>query len=107
MSAPDGTAPVPPRRQTAKHAAPSTSPSAPQRGTALRRLYDEQGQSPWLDDLRRSYLLGDEMRRRVTQGIRGVTSNPTIFQRAIAGSTDYDTQFAALTRAGRDVQTAY
>lgn len=78
-----------------------------ERETALSRLHDEQGQSPWLDDLRRSYLLGDDLSTWVTQGIRGVTSNPAIFQRAIAGSTDYDAQFTALTRAGHDIQSAF
>lgn len=75
--------------------------------TRLHRLHDEQGQSPWLDDLRRSYLVDGDLRRWVGQGIRGVTSNPTIFQRAIAGSTDYDTQFAALAGEGRPLLAAY
>lgn len=75
--------------------------------TRLHRLHDEQGQSPWLDDLRRSYLVDGDLGRWVAQGIRGVTSNPTIFQRAIAGSTDYDAQFAVLAGEGRPLQAAY
>lgn len=70
-------------------------------------LHDEQGQSPWLDDLTRGYLTRGELSRWVADGVRGVTSNPTIVQRAIAGSTDYDEQFSALTRAGHSVNSAY
>ena len=64
--------------------------------TRLQQLFDDQGQSPWLDDLKRSYLLSGELQRRSEAGIRGVTSNPTIFQKAIEGSTDYDDQFRGL-----------
>jgi transaldolase len=64
--------------------------------TRLRQLFDEQGQSPWLDDLKRRYLKAGELPRMVDSGIRGVTSNPTIFQKAIEGSADYDDQFRNL-----------
>ena len=64
--------------------------------TRLQRLFEEQGQSPWLDDFKRSYLKSGELHRMVDSGIRGVTSNPTIFQKAIEGSTDYDDQFRHL-----------
>ena len=56
----------------------------------LRELtkYD---QSFWLDYIRRSLITSGELRRMVEEdGLRGVTSNPTIFQKAIAGSSDYD-----------------
>ncbi|MEO1683697.1 MAG: bifunctional transaldolase/phosoglucose isomerase [Cyanobacteria bacterium J06631_12] len=57
------------------------------------------GQSIWLDFIRRSMLCSGELKRMVeTQGIRGVTSNPAIFQKAIAGSTDYDEAIAALEK---------
>jgi transaldolase/transaldolase/glucose-6-phosphate isomerase len=50
-----------------------------------------QGQSVWLDYIRRNLLQNGELKRLVEEdGIRGVTSNPTIFEKAIAGSTDYD-----------------
>jgi transaldolase len=75
--------------------------------TTLERLYAEFGQSPWLDNLTRGYLRDGTLARMVADGIRGVTANPTIFTRAIAGSTDYDDQFAALTAAGRPVEDAY
>ena len=55
----------------------------------------ELGQSVWLDFIRRGHLLSGEFDRDVRDaGVVGVTSNPTIFQQAIAGSGDYD---AALT----------
>jgi hypothetical protein len=50
-----------------------------------------QGQSVWLDYIRRDLIRTGELKRLVEEdGIRGVTSNPTIFEKAIAGSTDYD-----------------
>ncbi|MSP37273.1 MAG: bifunctional transaldolase/phosoglucose isomerase [Deltaproteobacteria bacterium] len=50
-----------------------------------------QGQSIWLDYIRRNLISSGELKRMVDEdGIRGVTSNPTIFEKAIAGSTDYD-----------------
>jgi transaldolase len=72
----------------------------------LRQLSSEQGQSPWIDNLRRSFLPHglDEL---VQRGVRGVTSNPTIFQKAIAGSSDYDEQFRSLMAAGSTVEGAY
>ncbi|MFL5913531.1 MAG: transaldolase [Gaiellaceae bacterium] len=73
----------------------------------LQRLYAEHGQSPWLDNLTRGYLLDGTLARMVGDGIRGVTANPTIFARAIEGSSDYDEQFGALTAAGRSVDDAY
>jgi transaldolase len=74
--------------------------------TKLHQLFDEQGQSPWIDNLRRSYLITGELQRLVEQGIRGVTSNPTIFQKAIEGSTDYDEDFLALIER-ESVESAY
>src|SRR5690242_15556360 len=73
----------------------------------LGHLYHEYGQSPWLDNLKRSYLTGGELRRLVQHGIRGLTSNPTIFQKAIEGSADYDEQFRSLARDGRSVTDSY
>jgi transaldolase len=64
--------------------------------TKLNELYDEQGQSPWLDNLRRDYLTEEKLQKLVDQGIRGVTSNPTIFAKAIEGGDFYDEQFDKL-----------
>ncbi len=62
----------------------------------LRALFEEQGQSPWLDNLKRGYLTSGQLAAMVDQGIRGLTSNPTILQKAIQGSPDYDEQFKDL-----------
>jgi transaldolase len=75
--------------------------------TTLQRLYTEYGQSPWLDNLTRGYLRDGTLKQLVAGGIRGVTANPTIFTKAIVGSTDYDEQFAALTAAGGSLEDAY
>ncbi len=75
--------------------------------TKLQQLCAEHGQSPWLDNLTRGYLTGGELARMVESGIRGVTSNPTIFQKAIAGHADYDEQFRTLARDHESVQDAY
>ena len=75
--------------------------------TKLQRLFAEQGQSPWLDNLTRSYLRDGTLARFVADGIRGVTANPTIFARAIEGSDAYDEQFAALIADGCSVTDAY
>ena len=73
----------------------------------LHRLYAEQGQSPWLDNLTRNYLADGTLGRLVADGVRGVTANPTIFARAIEGSDAYDAQFGALIAGGSSVVDAY
>src|SRR5215213_146793 len=88
----------------------SPAPTTDERSDAmskLQRLYDEQGQSPWLDNLTRVYLRDGTLGRLVADGIRGVTANPTIFARAIEGSDAYDEQFATLIARGRPVTDAY
>jgi len=75
--------------------------------TRLKQLFEAQGQSPWLDNLKRGYLTGGQLERLRDQGIRGVTSNPTIFQKAIAGQADYDDQFRALVEHHETVEDAY
>ncbi len=73
----------------------------------LQRLFAEHGQSPWLDNLRRDWLEDGELARWVERGVRGVTSNPTIFQKAIGGTGSYDEQFADLVRSGKEPLEAY
>lgn len=73
----------------------------------LHDLHDIGGQSPWLDNLRRGYLRSGELQTYVDRGVRGITSNPSIFQKAIADSTDYDDQFAELLGGGSSVEDAY
>lgn len=75
--------------------------------TQLSALHDEQGQSPWLDNLRRGWITTGELDRWVSSGIRGLTSNPAIFQKAIEGSADYDQQFGQLIADGVAVDSAY
>jgi transaldolase len=70
-------------------------------------LYAVEGQSPWLDNVRRDWIENGEMQRWVDRGVRGVTSNPTIFQKAIAGGDAYDAQFTELLAAGTSVTDAY
>lgn len=73
----------------------------------LHDLHAEGGQSPWLDNLRRDWLHSGELARWVDRGIRGLTSNPSIFQKAIEGGGPYDDAFAELVRGGADVEAAY
>jgi transaldolase len=75
--------------------------------TTLHQLHDLHGQSPWLDNLTRGDLTSGRLRRLVAQGIRGVTSNPTIISKAISGSADYDRQLAVLAAAGHDAEASY
>ena len=66
------------------------------------------GQSPWLDNIRRSYLTSGELQRMIDEdGILGVTANPTIFEKAVSGSTDYDTAIQELTRQGKSPEEIY
>ena len=74
---------------------------------SLIRLYDEQGQSPWLDNLTRASLQDGTMADLVARGVRGVTANPTIVARAIESSDAYDQQLHDLARAGHTVEDAY
>src|ERR1700733_3793467 len=56
----------------------------------LRRLHDH-GQAVWLDFLARRFIAEGGLKKLVEQdGLTGVTSNPSIFEKAIAGSADYD-----------------
>jgi transaldolase/glucose-6-phosphate isomerase len=67
------------------------------------------GQSVWLDYIRRSLITSGELQQLIDQdGLRGVTSNPSIFEKAIAGSTDYDSALAAIEHhQDRDVMSLY
>ena len=66
--------------------------------TRLHDLFDEQGQSPWIDNLTRAGISGGQLKTLVADGIRGVTSNPTIFQKAMSAGDAYDEQFSKLAR---------
>jgi transaldolase len=73
----------------------------------LIQLYEEFGQSPWLDNLKRGYLTSGELARLRDGGIRGLTSNPTIFQKAMADSSDYDEQLRNLSGDGGPIVDDY
>lgn len=73
----------------------------------LHDLHREYGQSPWLDNLRRGWIVSGELERWVGRGVRGITSNPSIFQKAMAKGEDYDEQFAASIGSGDSVPDAY
>jgi transaldolase len=63
------------------------------------------GTSVWLDQIRRSLIESGELGRLVSEdSLRGVTSNPAIFEKAILGSTDYDDQVAQLAGEGLDAR---
>ncbi len=66
------------------------------------------GQSIWLDYIRRNMLLSGELKQLIDQdGLRGVTSNPSIFEKAITGSHDYDEAIRDLAREGKSVEEIY
>ena len=67
----------------------------------------EQGQSVWLDFIRRSFLAEGKLDAWIEKGIRGVTSNPSIFQKAIAEHDEYDDQIRQLAAKHRDPVTIY
>ncbi|HVH38962.1 MAG TPA: transaldolase [Gemmatimonadaceae bacterium] len=61
----------------------------------------EAGQSPWLDFTTRDLIRSRELERLINEdGVRGLTTNPTIFERAVAGSDAYDADIIALAEAG-------
>jgi transaldolase/glucose-6-phosphate isomerase len=68
----------------------------------------EAGQSPWLDYIHRGMIASGELARRIADdGIRGVTSNPTIFEKAISAGAEYDAQIAELAKGGASPAAAY
>ena len=83
------------RRSRERHEAHANRPTNPIR--ALQTF----GQSVWLDDLRRSLFTSGEFKRLIAEdGLRGATSNPSIFEKAIAGSTDYLNALQDIERRG-------
>src|ERR1700722_5754717 len=63
----------------------------------IKQLLDA-GQSVWLDNLRRSMFASGELKRLIDNGLRGMTSNPTIFEKAIGTGDDYDEQLRTLIK---------
>lgn len=77
-------------------------------GSANRlHLLHQLGQSIWLDNISRRLITTGELQALVDDGVLGVTSNPTIFEKAIAGSSDYDVQLNELARTSKDAETIF
>lgn len=73
----------------------------------LHELYDQQGQSPWLDNLRRGWITSGELQEWIDRGVRGLTSNPSIFAAAMIQTDDYDAELSELASAGSSIEDAY
>jgi transaldolase len=63
--------------------------------SVIRELHERAGQSVWLDFIRRDVLTNGRLQHLIDEGVRGLTSNPTIFQKAIAGTELYDSSIVA------------
>ncbi|HUW08447.1 MAG TPA: bifunctional transaldolase/phosoglucose isomerase, partial [Anaerolineae bacterium] len=74
--------------------------------TKLRQLAS-QGQSIWYDNIRRALLDHGDLQALVDAGVTGVTSNPSIFEKAIVGSSDYDEAMGELVTQGKSVDEMY
>ncbi|KAL1565374.1 transaldolase [Salvia divinorum] len=72
--------------------------------TTLHDLYEKEGQSPWYDNLCRPVT---DLIPLIESGVRGVTSNPAIFQKAISTSSAYNDQFKELVQSGVDIKMSY
>ena len=73
----------------------------------LKRL-TEAGVSVWLDQIRRSLVTGGELARMAAEeSLRGVTANPSIFEKAILGSSDYDEDLVEMAREQLDAHAIY
>jgi transaldolase len=75
----------------------------------MGKLHDlaELGQAVWFDYIKRSLITSGELQQLIDEGIRGVTSNPTIFEKAIAGSNDYDEDLKMLVKEGISLHEIY
>jgi transaldolase len=68
----------------------------------------DYGQSIWMDNLNRDLIQSGELKQMIeTRGIRGLTSNPAIFEKAIVGNAIYDADIEAGIRAGKSIQEIY
>jgi transaldolase len=74
--------------------------------TTLNQL-TELGQAVWFDYIRRSFTRAGDLQALIDQGVRGVTSNPAIFEKAIAGSDDYDTDIQRLAGENKSINEIY
>ena len=65
------------------------------------------GQSVWYDNVSRGLIESGELHLLIELGVTGLTSNPTIFQKAITGSNDYDDAFETLVSEGKNADAIY
>ena len=75
-------------------------------GNSLRRLA-ALGQSIWYDFIRRDLVQSPELARLIEEGLRGMTSNPTIFEKAIAASPLYDDDINRAAAAGKSAAATF
>lgn len=73
----------------------------------LQKLHEKFSQSPWLDNLSRDLINSGRLEQYVKDGIRGLTSNPTILEHAITSSNLYDEQIKSLSHDGLTVEQIY
>ncbi len=76
----------------------------------MKNLIDllDYGQSYWLDNLTREKINSGEIKKRVAeQGLRGITSNPSIFNKAFTSGNEYDEQISKLAKEGKSAQEIY
>ena len=70
------------------------------------REFLDLGQSIWFDNISRGMIASGDLKKKVDEGLTGVTSNPTIFEKAISGSQDYDRSIQALLRKSPGLSTS-
>ena len=74
----------------------------------ILEIENQYGQSIWMDNLSRDIIQSGELKQSISdKGIRGITSNPSIFEKAIAGNEIYDEAIEAGIKAGKSVQEIY
>ena len=73
---------------------------------SLQQLND-QGQSPWYDNISRGLIKSGGLQKLIDLGITGLTSNPTIFEKAISAGSDYDGSLIELAKSGKSVFEIY
>ena len=72
------------------------------------QIEQQYGQSIWMDNLSRDLIKSGELKQLIdNRGVHGITSNPTIFEKAIAGNKMYDDDIEAGIKAGKSVQDIY
>ena len=75
-------------------------------GTQLRD-FAKAGTSIWLDNIRRNMFASGELKGLIDGGLRGMTSNPTIFEKAFGAGSDYDAQLAEVAAKETDLQEIF